>query len=351
MKEIYWIEEGPSSRLAIVARPRGGDWLQEDLAALRAGGIDVLVSLLEPGEAGELGLGDEAARAEQAGIRFVSYPIPDRWTPADLAGFQALVSDLCDRVQAGQTVGAHCRGCIGRSTVLIASIMMTLGAEPETALRAIERARGCLVPDTPEQREWIHNFRPGRTVSDPRLTFPRSWQAEILRRRPLILPSRQFTYPRQAEEVERGALEVLVRPASDAPFLATFALGFADPAVPTGVWSCPHPDDLCAVAGGYAYIINTQDSQQFTHLPFRPVLDVWPLPEHRLLLFVGSIAVLAWGPGGLAWQSPRLSSEGLHLTEIRGNTIQGVGWDLVTDRETSFVLDLKDGTLLNRRVV
>ena len=40
------------------------------------------------------------------------------------------------------------------------------------------------------------------------MSFPHSWQAEILRQRPAILPQRHFTYPREAEEVERGALEV-----------------------------------------------------------------------------------------------------------------------------------------------
>jgi len=351
MKDIYWIDESPSARLAIVARPRGGDWLRDDLTALKEGGIDVVVSLLEPSEAEELGLADEAALAEQAGIRFISWPIPDRRTPGDLAGFQQLVSDLCKLLQAGQTIGAHCRGCIGRSTVLMAAILITRGSHPETALQVIERARGCIVPDTPEQREWIHSFRPDRTVPDPRLAFPRSWKAETLQRRPIILPSRHFIYPRQAEEIERGALEVMIRPASEATFLATFALGFADPALPTGVWSCPNPDELCAVAGGYGYVVDSRDPQKFTQLPFRPVLEVRPLPEQHLLLFVGSIAVLAWGRRGLAWQSPRLSSEGLQITEIRGRLLHGVGWDLNTDRETPFVLDLKDGTLRDRRTV
>ena len=46
------------------------------------------------------------------------------------------------------------------------------------------------------------------------LTFPHGWQAEIQLQRPPILPPRRFTYPRDAEEVERGALEVMVRPAA-----------------------------------------------------------------------------------------------------------------------------------------
>ena len=43
-------------------------------------------------------------------------------------------------------------------------------------------------------------------------SFAHTWQAEVLASRPLILPGRQFVYPAQVEEVERGALEVLIRP-------------------------------------------------------------------------------------------------------------------------------------------
>lgn len=180
-----------------------------------------------------------------------------------------------------------------------------------------------------------------RTVT---LAFPHSWEAEVLAKRPLITPQRCYTYPRQAEEVERGALEVMIEPADKAlKFLATFALGFADPAVPTGLWSCPGLDDLCAVAGGYAYIVSTREPERFTQIAFRPVLEIRALPEHKLLLFAGHRALLAWGADGEAWQTPRLSSEGLRITEIAGDALRGFGWDLMTDREIPFTIDLRTG--------
>jgi hypothetical protein len=159
------------------------------------------------------------------------------------------------------------------------------------------------------------------------------------------LPSRQYVYPQAAEEVERGALEVLVRPeAPDAqPFLATCALGFRDPAVPTGLWSAPNPDEICAVSGGYAYLIDTTDPGRFTMIPYRPVLEVRPLPAFGLLLFVGHDAILAWGVDGLAWESERLSSEGISIKEIEGSVIRGLGWHMMTDKETTFALDLRTG--------
>ncbi len=175
------------------------------------------------------------------------------------------------------------------------------------------------------------------------LAFPHAWQAQILKERPLILPTRHYTYPRQAEDVERGALKIIVRPDGDQPFLATFALGFADPAAPSGLWSCPRPNELCAVAGGYAYIVDTLDPGRFTHVSFRPVLEVRPLPVQRLLLFAGHHALLAWGADGQAWESPRLSSEGLRLEDVIGNELHGSGWDLLTDREVPFTVDVRTG--------
>ena len=159
MNTIWWINEGQTPRVALVPRPRGDDWLEDDLAGLKDAGIGVLVSLLCAEEAQELGLAEEGAIAERLGMRFIAYPVPDRCTPPDGNGFRTLVSELADLVREGHRVGAHCRACIGRSTVLIASLLIALGMEPEDALRRIETARECWVPDTPEQRAWILQFQ------------------------------------------------------------------------------------------------------------------------------------------------------------------------------------------------
>ena len=175
------------------------------------------------------------------------------------------------------------------------------------------------------------------------LTFAHSWRAEILPGRPLILPKRQFVYPREAEEVERGAMEVLVRPGNGEPFLATCALGFADPAAPTGGWSCPHPDWLCAVSGGYAYLIDTTAPERFAQVEYRPVLEVRALREQLLLLFVGHHSLLAWGVDGQLWLTPRLSWEGVTITDVDGDALRGIGWDLLSDADVPFAIDLRSG--------
>jgi hypothetical protein len=174
-----------------------------------------------------------------------------------------------------------------------------------------------------------------------------SWSAEILTRPPLIAPARQFTYPQQIageeDALARGALQLMVRPATGGAFLATCALGFTDPSMPTGIFPCPRPQEMCAVAGGYAYIVDTTHPEFCTHITLKPVVEVRSLPEQNLLLFSGFHTIIAWGEQGQAWQTAKLSWEGLRITGIEGNTLHGFGWNLMTDKEVAFSVDLLTG--------
>jgi len=179
------------------------------------------------------------------------------------------------------------------------------------------------------------------------LEFAKNWSAEVLKTPPLIAPARQFVYPRQIageeDALARGALQLMVHPANGETFLATCALGFNDPAMPTGVFPCPDPVQMCAVAGGYAYLIDTAQPEHSAHVTLKPVVEVRPLVAQNLLLFVGFHSMLAWGRGGLAWETARLSWEGVRIISIDENVLHGMGWNLLTDQEVSFSLDLLTG--------
>lgn len=155
MNDIFWIAD---TGLAIVLRPRGDDWLENDLQRIHMAGILTIVSTIENWEARTLGLEQESDMAERMGMRFISYPMQDRSTPNDREDFADFVSMLAKRLETGEKIGVHCRGCIGRSTVVAASTLIKLGWSADRALDEIERARGCSVPDTEEQRDWIIEF-------------------------------------------------------------------------------------------------------------------------------------------------------------------------------------------------
>jgi hypothetical protein len=48
--EVFWIHAPLLGRLAIMPRPRAGEWLDDEVVGWRAEGVDTVVSLLELSE-------------------------------------------------------------------------------------------------------------------------------------------------------------------------------------------------------------------------------------------------------------------------------------------------------------
>ena len=165
--EPFWVPGPWAGRLAIVPRPRGGDWLEDEVRAWRAAGIDVVVSLLTSDEAGDLGLNEERAEAEGQGIRFESFPVPDRGVPSSRAGFAELLAGLGRQLDAGRTVAVHCRQGIGRSALVAIGLLVWSGVDPAQAVGTVAAARGRPVPETPDQLRWVHELAKARPAAAP----------------------------------------------------------------------------------------------------------------------------------------------------------------------------------------
>jgi protein-tyrosine phosphatase len=156
--KIYWIPGPWPGRLAILPRPRGGDWLGDETRAWRAAGVDAVVSLLEPQEEAELDLVHESEASTASGLAFLSFPIPDRSVPDGREAVATLAAQLSDALRVGKNVGVHCRQGIGRSALIAAATLISAGEDMDTALRTIAHSRGMTVPETEEQRRWISEF-------------------------------------------------------------------------------------------------------------------------------------------------------------------------------------------------
>jgi len=154
---LFVIDRSGPGHLATMACPRGGDWLDDELLALQTEGVDVLVSALTNSELVELRLSAEPELARQAGLTYISFPIPDRGAP-EAAAVTDLVGQLEERLTWGEFIVVHCRAGIGRSSLIAAAVLVREGLSLAEAWELISAARGLSVPDTETQRSWLAEF-------------------------------------------------------------------------------------------------------------------------------------------------------------------------------------------------
>ena len=161
--ELYWVAGPWPGRLALAARPRGGDWLPDELAGWKRAGVDTVLSLLMPEEQRDLDLLKEAGESKKQGLEFTSFPIPDREVPASEAKFNEAQRRANEGLRRGQNLLIHCRQGIGRSGLFAACLLFQAGMSPGAAVDAVSAARGVPIPETSEQRDWIERYAPAET--------------------------------------------------------------------------------------------------------------------------------------------------------------------------------------------
>lgn len=141
-----------------MARPRSGEWLEDEIASYKCEGIDVVVSLLERHEIEELELKQECAFCEQAGMHFLTFPIADRGVPPSHKEARKFIEDILVHAKENKKIAIHCRAGIGRSSMIAAAVLLHAGHDTDSVFQLIANARGVNVPDTEEQKLWVHNY-------------------------------------------------------------------------------------------------------------------------------------------------------------------------------------------------
>jgi hypothetical protein len=102
---------------------------------------------------------------------------------------------------------------------------------------------------------------------------------------------------------------------------------------------------LCVVAGGQGYIVNVQAPSEYEIVRPNPIMQVLPIVERRMLVFVGYTDLRAYAPLGLVWQTGRISWDGITVAAVTQEHIMGTVWDPPTGRDIDFMVDLDTGKL------
>ena len=155
---VHWVKGIEPHRLGLMARPRGGESLAEEVQAWQAASIGKVVSLLEASEVRELELKAEPLLCAEAGIEFRHFPIQDRGVPQSAREIHALVTELRATLVQGRSVAIHCRAGIGRTGLVAGCLLHSLHVPSESIFHMLSRSRGVAMPDTSAQAEWVEKY-------------------------------------------------------------------------------------------------------------------------------------------------------------------------------------------------
>lgn len=141
----------------IAARTHGPRDLDQDLNVIQAEGYSRAVVLLEQHELD--GFAPELMDGyERYGIAALQVPIEDVSVPEERDRFAAVIEEILQWLDQGEKVLLHCRGGLGRTGLVAACILVTLGESANEAINAVREARPGAI-ETPEQADFVKSFR------------------------------------------------------------------------------------------------------------------------------------------------------------------------------------------------
>jgi len=132
---------------------------------------------------------------------------------------------------------------------------------------------------------------------------------------------------------------VRVRPAETVEWVGQFPSGGLGGV--SDVFAGPAPKQMCVVVDGLAFLVDVA-APAGTIVAHDQVRQVAPVVGAPLLLLVGWVDIVAIGPEGVAWRSPRLALDGLRVLDARADGIRCQA-DTMEDSPETFVVDPATG--------
>ena len=102
-----------------------------------------------------------------------------------------------------------------------------------------------------------------------------------------------------------------VQPHSGQDWVAMFAAGGLGSL--RGVFATPSPRLVAVVVDGLAYLVDSRSPGLPAEIVQDQVHQVEPCHDPPLVLLAGFLDLVAIGPGGIAWKTPRLCVDGLEV--------------------------------------
>jgi len=153
-----------------------------------------------------------------------------------------------------------------------------------------------------------------------------------------------YYYPNGTTTGGKDGLIVQLSPHLHDSWIGVFAFGTISPKGKIGLYSWPISNCLCVVSLGRGYLVRVDKPTSYEVISAEPILDVVPVPDRDLVIFANYTELIAYGKSGVVWKSKRISWDGIKITGVSSDHIEGEVWNPRDDATTSFRVKLIDGS-------
>lgn len=178
--------------------------------------------------------------------------------------------------------------------------------------------------------------------NDINLSYPHKYTAEVLSEIPSGNKDSHYYYPGGSLEGGHDGLLLKIFPEKKDPWVATFAKGRGGL---SGVFSMPNPEKICVVSSGVGYIVSASEPLSWEKVEAFKIVDVRLIPRHNLVAFVDAdrTEIVSYNAHGIAWHTKQIGLDGLRITQVTENEILGKYWDIRSDSDMEFSVNLETG--------
>lgn len=155
--KIFPIPDLFDGRVAISPCPKGGEDLDNEIHFLQQQGYRLVVSMLSVEEQEVHRLMQEGKVCSEYAIQYLNFPIYGEVSDNDeqtLAFVKQVKTQINELVETDKVL-FHCRGGVGRSSMIIALVIANEQLSIDEVFAKITLARGEKAPESDTQRQWV----------------------------------------------------------------------------------------------------------------------------------------------------------------------------------------------------
>jgi len=171
--------------------------------------------------------------------------------------------------------------------------------------------------------------------------FPHFYEFEWLTEIPGKLP--HYYYPGASRQGGQDGLLVKILTEEGRIWLGTFSFGKVTAKGISGVYTTPDPYRFCVVSRGEGYLVHANDPSIWEPVLVTPITDVRLIPAREMIIFANFTSLIGYGLTGIKWHTRRLAWDGLKITHVTEDLVNGEYWDIRTESMVDFTVDLATG--------